>query len=191
MMKNLLLLIISLLLGITSYAQQENSSLHLPQELEGMGQKIHDAFEYMYSRTSEYVKVTDKVSKADMDSISRVAVMEYTEKAFAEHDSIFKNFLFGSNTGGGITNDPKFNPEQQVLIDDIKSVIMKYKPKDGLPKLAEKLGEINQKATKTLSDTDAIVVYAVSMTTYYSTKYWLNNMPKWQALGEEVKKKKK
>jgi hypothetical protein len=185
-----LLLIISLLLGITSYAQQENSSLHLPPALEGMGQKIHDAFEYMYSRASEYVKVTDKVSKADMDSISRVAVMEYSEKAFAEHDSIFKNFLFGSNIGG-ITKDPKFNPEQQVLIDEIKSVIMKYNPKDGLPQLAKRFGEINQKAAKTLSDTDAIVVYAVSMTTYYSTKYWSDNMPKWQVLREEVKKKKK
>jgi hypothetical protein len=190
MMKKVLF-IISLFWGITVYAQQENSSLHLPKELDGMGQKVYDCYAYMYSKASEYVKVADKVSKADMDSISRIAILEYSEKAFDVNDSIFKKMLAGSNVGSSITNAPKFSPEQQALIDEIGSIVKKFNPKKGLTKLANELGKINQKAAKTLSGTDAIVVYAVSITTFYSTKYWSENVTKWQTLGSEVKNKNK
>jgi hypothetical protein len=189
MKKVVFLFIISPFLCITSCAQ-ENNNLHIPQELDGMGQKVYDGFEYMYSKVSEYVKVVDKVSKADMDSVCRVAILDYNEKVLGENDSILKRFLMNTNVNGSdATKDSKFNSEQQTLIEEIGSVVKKYNPKKGLPKLANELGDINQKAAKTLSDTDATAVYAVSITTYYSTKYWLTNAQKWQALGEEVKKK--
>jgi hypothetical protein len=178
-------------MSITIYAQQEDSALQLPQELDGMGQKVYGSFEYMYSRTSEYVKVADKVSKADMDSVTRVAILEFSEKVFGTNDSVLKKMLLGSSIGGGIAKDSiRRNPEQQVLIDEIMSAVKVFKPKDGLSKLADNLGKVNQKATKTLSETDAMPVYAASMTTYYSTKYWMSNFSKWQTLTAEAKKKK-
>jgi coenzyme F420-reducing hydrogenase alpha subunit len=191
-----ILFIINLFMGVTSYAQentyaQENNSLRISQELDGMGQKVYEGFEYTFSRVSEYVKVTDIISKADMDSVNRVAVLEFSEKAFGENDSILKNYILGNNRGDSTTKNIARTPEQQALMDEILSVIKKFNPKDGLSKLADKLGKINQKAAKTLSETDATVIHIVSITTYYSTKYWLNNGLKWQELGEEVKKKKK
>jgi hypothetical protein len=125
-----------------------------------------------------------------MDSISRVAILEYCEKAYSElNDSICKKIL----SGGNITRNSASNPEQQALVDEIGSVAKKFNPKNGLSKFADALGDINQKAEKTLSSTDATVVYAVSMMTYYSAKYWSTeeNRKKWQKLRENAKKKAK
>jgi hypothetical protein len=185
--------IVCLSLNITSCAQQEDSALHLPQELDGIGQKMYGSFEYIYSRVSEYVKVADEISKADMDSVIRVAMSEYIPKTFGVNDSIFGKILSGSSIGGGggtAKDSIRWKPEQQVLMDEIMSVIKKFNPKKGLSKLADELGKVNQKAVKTLSETDAIPIYAVSTMTYYSTKYWSSNFSKWQALTAEAKKKK-
>jgi hypothetical protein len=193
MMKKILFMI-CLFIGITVCTAQDGS-LNVPQEYEKVGQKMSDGFEYMLTRMSEYVKAADKVSKADIDSVSRVAMVEFSEKAFTGEefsgmDSLLKKMLLNDNNGSGVQDSIR-NPEQQALIAEIMSVAQKFNPKDGLSKLANDLGEINRKAAKTLSEADATAVYAVSTTGYYSAKYWtdMKNVRKWQAIGKKIKKK--
>jgi hypothetical protein len=170
--------------GLTVNAQQDSSVLCLPKECEEIVQKISEALEYNFSRVSEYVHASDVVSKEGIDSVTRVAVLDFTNQNFTNQNSVLADILSGKKPQQDISANV------QEMLDEVKSVTQKYAPR-GLDQLATQLGKINQKAAKNLSDGEAMIVYATTGTGYYSAKYWFANTEKWKGLIEYAKTKKR
>ncbi|WP_298650147.1 hypothetical protein [uncultured Proteiniphilum sp.] len=78
-------------------------------------------------------------------------------------------------SSGTVTN----NAAVQQLLNEITSVLGNEFKENELPRLKMQLDIINQKAAKTLSETDAAVIYCTTSTGYHSYQYWMNNHIKW------------
>jgi hypothetical protein len=177
--------IVCLFFGIAVYAQQENRNLHLPPEFDGAGQKVYESFDYVYSRTSEYVNANDVITKEGMDSVTRVAVLDF----FAMFDSTTINPVVADMISGkkSVPNIPD-DPQLKTMMNEMMNVVRNSS--SDLDKMAKQFGAINQKAAANLPE-KAVAVYATSCVTYYSAVYWKDNLKKWNKLRDKAKKKAK
>ena len=180
-MKRIIVLILAgSLYTVTGLAQ--NGGLHVPPEYTAIGQKIHEGFDHMFHQVEEYAKTSENITREGMDSVRRVAMSEFV----AQHPEV-DAYLSDSPAASPDAHPP--SSELQALLGEIQAAVKNFKPQTGFEKLERQLGEINRKAAKTLSEAETNKVYAVSVTSYYSTKYWMENGRKWQSLGEYVKAK--
>jgi hypothetical protein len=170
---------------VSVYAQQTNNNLHLPKEFDEVGQMVYGSLEYTFSRTSEYVNANDVITKKGMDSVTRVAILDFIATLDSTSHPIVADLLSGKQHQQDLPDNPQLKAMRDEMIDVIK------KSSGDLDKLAMQLGAINQKATANLPEKEASVIYATSCTTYYSAKYWSDNMKKWQKLRENAKEKAK
>jgi hypothetical protein len=95
---------------------------------------------------------------------------------------------------GNPTASPDAQPSTlklQVLLGETQAAIKNFNTRTGFKKLELQIGEINRKAAETLSEAEKDKVYAVSVTSYYSVRYWIENGLKWKEFGEYVKTKNK
>jgi hypothetical protein len=188
-MKNIKLAVIGIvcliLFGAPAYAQEANSNLHLPKELDGMGQMIHKGFDYMYSRSLEYVNANDVITKEGIDSVTRVSILDFTATldSISPSHSMVGDILSGKKTQQDTPDSPELKAMQGEMLNVIK------KSSGDLVQMAIQLGAINQKAAANLSDKEAAAIYAATCMTYYSATYWKDNMEKWQKFRDNAKKK--
>ncbi|MDR2425512.1 MAG: hypothetical protein LBD59_12490 [Prevotellaceae bacterium] len=174
LLKTTLLALAGLFFILTVNAQSEIDRLHLPAEYAEVGQKVYEGYKLMFAKISDYVHKNEHITKAGIDSVRQAALAEY-----AEVNPQTKDALLGKNPDNAV------NPKVQKLLEEVFSAI---KAKS-LTDIANKLGKINQKAAKTLPETEAVIVYAVTCTSYYSAKYWQTSFSEWQELGEYIKLK--
>jgi hypothetical protein len=190
-MKKIKLIVIGsaclILLGVSSYAQQANSNLHLPKEFDEMGKMVDGSFKYIFSRVSEYVNGNDVITKEGMDSVTRVATLDFVATLDTVNHSMVADMLSGKKPQHNISD----NPELKAMKDEMMNVVKKSS--GNFDELAIQLGAINQKAAANLSEKEAVVIYATTCMAYYSAKYWMDkdNMKKWQKLNKDAKKKAK
>jgi hypothetical protein len=170
--------------GLTVYAQQDSSILCMPKECEEIVQKVHEGLEYNFLRLSEYVQTSEFVSKEGMDSVTRVAVLDFTKQF---NDQLANSVLADILSGKKPQQDIPANVQE--MLDEVKSVTNKYAPR-GLDQLATQLGKINQRVAKNLSEREAMMVYVTTGIGYYTVKYWMGNTEKWKGLIEYAKTKK-
>ncbi|MDR1171710.1 MAG: hypothetical protein LBL24_04575 [Bacteroidales bacterium] len=182
-MKQIMVLILAVVLyATTGFAQ--SGRLHVPPEYDSIGQKVYEGFDHMFDRVEEYVKTNGNINREGMDSVRRAAMLEFS----GQHPEV-EAYLSGNPAASPDAQPP--TPKLQALLGEISEAIKTVKPKTGFEKLEQQLGKINLKAAGTLSEAETNKVYTVSVTSFYSTKYWLENGLKWQSLGEYVKANRK
>jgi len=179
-----IVLVLELLFSIACKAQPGKDRLRVPQEYVDSGQKVYDGFEFMFAQLSEYVNINEYFTQANMDSVRKAVVADYINHS--ELNPLAREALMKGNVS---SEAAVHSPDVQKLIDEVTSIIKAYNPKKKVETLADELGNINQKATETLSETDASIIYSVTSTTYFSTIYWITNFQKWQKLNESIAKK--
>ena len=169
-----------ILLPFICHTQPGIDRLQVPSEYAENGQKIYDSYEYLYNKILEYVTNNEYVTKTGIDSVRQISLTEYINLNPQTRET-----LSGNNSSDTII----LQPQVKKLLDEVSSVIKAYNPKRSPEKLADLLGKINKRASDTLSKTDAVKVFTVTCTSYYSTIYWIINAQKWQQLGEIMKQK--
>jgi hypothetical protein len=174
-----------ILFGASVYAQQADRNLHLPEEFDKVGQMVYGSLEYTFSRMSEYVNANDVVTKEGMDSVTRVATLDFIATLDSTSHHIVADLLSGKQHQQDLPDNPQLKAKRNDMIDAIK------KSYGDLDQLATQLCLINRMADANLSEEYAVVIYATTCKTYYSAKYWSDNMEKWQNLRENAKKKVK
>jgi hypothetical protein len=174
-----------ILFGAPVYAQQTNSNLHLPKKFdEELGQMMYSCIEQAFAHTSEYADAKDAVTKEEMDSVVRVALLKcnvsYTFTADSLSDEQSQQILADST-------------RLKTIMDEIMDAVKKYSDVSSvdLDEMVMQLEAINQKAAANLSEKAAGAIYRIVSMMYYSAKYWSDNAEKWQKLIEDIEKKAK
>jgi hypothetical protein len=138
----------------------------------------------MFNRIEEYVKISGNISKEGVDSVRHATTFKFAGR----HPEV-KAYLSGNPTAS-----PDAQPSTlklQVLLGETQAAIKNFNTRTGFKKLELQIGEINRKAAETLSEAEKDKVCAVSVTSYYSVRYWIENGLKWKEFGEYVKTKNK
>ncbi|MCE5204771.1 MAG: hypothetical protein LLF80_01505 [Porphyromonadaceae bacterium] len=162
-------------------------SLDIPEEYNEVGVLHNEGLEYIFAEIRaegiEYAKnprLKNRPFMENKDEFIKQATLDFCNQheKIREHSNIFTHALKDTPSlkSSGVDN---FSPAVQQMLDEMTSVLKQEFKKNELPQLKARLEAINQKATTTLTESDAAIIYCATSTGYSSYHYWMNNYKKW------------
>jgi hypothetical protein len=161
--------------------EQSGKNLEMPEKYKVIGKRHNEGLAAAFSALRKYYKVETradgevrKLSKEECLALMEDALQKYcVSKGCDNIELLDLSLVDGAKTRSVI----EMKPEVKVLVDKMMNEILN---KERTPKqMVDVLNDINKEADATLSEEDAIAVYAGTSTCYYSYLYWKENHMKW------------
>ena len=183
--------IICLVIFVNSCSKDDNFKtevveLDIPKEYNEVGKLHNEGLEYIFEEIKaqgiEYSKNPRLKSRPFMgnkEEFVKQATLDFCmqnkklQKNIDFCKSVLKNSVPLKSSGS-----EDFSPALKQLLNEITVVLRQEFKKNEMSRLKTQLDGINQKAARTLSETDAAVIYCTTSTGYCSYQYWMNNHKK-------------
>ncbi|KAA6348867.1 hypothetical protein EZS27_003667 [termite gut metagenome] len=186
-------LFVSTILLLQSCSETELDSLtleNIPESYKMIGTMHNEGLEYFFKDIRTFYAINTKnghekiLNKVDYKAMYKRSITNFCKSNKISNTSAqFYEELFDNaerKTSLRSNNTVPINEEIVKLQEEINAAIAKDGDKKDLVKFQKSLDEINKKATNTLSEIDAIAIYAATSTAFSSYIYWKENHTKWQ-----------
>jgi hypothetical protein len=185
-------LFVSTILLLQSCSETELDSLtleNIPESYKMIGTMHNEGLEYFFKDIRTFYAINTKnghekiLNKVDYEAMAKRSITNFCKSNKISNTSAqFYEELFDNaerKTSLRSDNTVPINEEIVKLQEEINAAIAKDGDKKDLVKFQKSLNEINKKATNTLSEIDAIAIYAATSTAFSSYIYWKENHVKW------------
>jgi hypothetical protein len=166
--------------------------LEIPEEFNEVGILHNEGLEYIYeeikTQAIEYTKnpkLKSDVFMANYDEFLKQTTIKFCK----QNNKLNKNIDACEHVVAKLPLKLKseainYDPAIQSLLNEINVVFSKNltedrKEEEEIALLKIQLDVINRKATETLSETDAAIIFCATSTGYHSYQYWTKNYQKW------------
>lgn len=190
----LVLFLTFLTLSCDNYSTS-SESLKDVNDFSYVGEQHNQALDYVYQDISTSKLLNRKDAKVSVKKIIKESVSGYMDKNFDSYRT--KDISLGVNIGysssyespkstfssnysyNSVVQNADMTAKQEELIAEIKKSIYST---EKVVELEKELNKINKKASNSLSEEDARIVYIASSVGFSSVKYWKENWSKWEKL---------